>query len=334
MFKKQSIKFLLLIFTFFLFFFKSQTGKPLDQMLVHDPVVIREANTYYLFFTGKGITVYSSKDLKNWKEEKPVFDEAPKWAKEAAPEFDGNIWAPDIIFKNGKYYLYYSISSFAKNASAIGVATNVTLDPKNPKFKWEDQGIVVQSVPNRDRWNAIDPNIVFDKNNNAYMAFGSFWDGLKMVDLQDNLTKLKQPEKWYTIAKRERSFNLDDTDPGDAAVEAPFIFKKGNYYYLFSSWDLCCRGPKSTYKVVVGRSENITGPYFDEKGIDMNAGGGTLVIEGNKNWFGAGHNSVYTFDGKDYMFFHAYEAAKNGFPVGQIREIIWKNGWPTVAPLP
>ena len=99
---------------------------------------------------------------------------------------------------------------------------------------------------------------------------------------------------------------------------------------IFVSFDLCCRGKDSTYKVVVGRSEKITGPYVDDKGIAMNEGGGKLLIEGNENWFGAGHNSVYSFDGKDYIFYHAYDAHKNGFPVGQKSELIWTNGWPSL----
>ena len=311
----------------------AQEAKPIDVQFSHDPVAIKQGNTYYMFTTGKGIGVYSSTDFKNWKPEKSVFDVKPTWADQVVPNYDNHIWAPDIVFHNGLYYLYYSVSAFAKNTSAIGVTVNKTLDPKSKDFKWIDKGIVIQSYPNRDMWNAIDPQIIFDDNKVPYMAFGSFWDGLKMVKLNPDLISIAQPQEWHTIAKRERSFKLDDTDPGDAAIEAPFIFKKGKYYYQFASWDLCCRAEKSTYKVVVGRSEKLTGPYVDDKGIPMNEGGGKLVIEGNKNWFGAGHNSTYTFDGKDYMIFHAYDAKKNGFPVGKIKEITWQNDWPTVTPL-
>lgn len=311
----------------------AQELKTLDKMFMHDPVAIKQNDNFYIFMTGKGIGVYSSKDLKNWKVEKPVFENKPSWTDKVVPNFDNHIWAPDISFNNGQYYLYYSVSAFAKNTSAIGVATNKTLDSKDKNFKWVDHGIVIQSVPNRDMWNAIDPNLVFDENKNPYLAFGSFWNGMKMVKLNPDLKSIAQPEEWHTIAKRERSFKLDDTDPGDAAIEAPFIFKKGKYYYLFVSWDLCCRGEKSTYKVVVGRSEKLTGPYLDDKGVPLNEGGGKLVIEGNKNWFGAGHNSVYEFNNKDYFFFHAYDAKQKGHPVGHSKEIEWENGWPTVTPL-
>ncbi|MCM4157299.1 arabinan endo-1,5-alpha-L-arabinosidase [Gramella sp. AN32] len=300
---------------------------------VHDPVVAKEGDTYYLFNTGKGIGVYSSKDLKDWKPEPSVFTEKPAWTDSVVPNFKNHIWAPDIIKKDSTWYLYYSVSAFAKNTSAIGVATNKTLNPKDPDYKWTDQGIVIRSIPNRDMWNAIDPNVIYDKEGTPWMAFGSFWNGLKMVKLSEELTQIAEPQEWYTIASRKRSFGIPSEDPGDAALEAPFIFKKGNWYYQFLSWDLCCRAEKSTYKVVVGRSKQVTGPYVDKDGKSLNEGGGTLLLQGNKNWYGAGHNSVYNFDGKDYMFFHAYDANDKGAPKLGIKEVKWKNGWPSVEPM-
>lgn len=152
------------------------------------------------------------------------------------------------------------------------MATNTVLDPKDEKYNWKDQGIVIESIPNRDLWNAIDPNLIIDENDTPWLAFGSFWDGLKLVKLNKNLTEIAQPQKWHTIARRERNFELADSDPGNAALEAPFIFKKNDYYYLFLSWDLCCRGENSTYKVVVGRSKDVTVPYVDKSGKELNNG--------------------------------------------------------------
>lgn len=298
---------------------------------VHDPVMIKHKDTYYLYCTGNGISVFSSKDLKNWNKEPPIFKEKPVWADSVAADFKNHIWAPDISFHNNTYYLYYSVSAFAKNTSAIGVTTNTTLDPKDPAYKWIDHGIVIQSVPNRDMWNAIDPNLTFDENNTPWLAFGSFWEGLKMVKLNPDLLSKAQPEKWFAIAKRERGVNVDDSHPGEAALEAPFIFKKNGYYYLFLSWDFCCQGEKSTYKVVVGRSKVITGPYVDKEGKSLNDGGGTLLIQGGQNWYGAGHNSAYTFDGKDYIVFHAYDVKQNGKPILQIEQLKWDADlWPVV----
>ncbi len=312
----------------FLFLF-SFSAIDAQEIRVHDPVVAKQDGIYYLFNTGRGISVYSSSDLENWKKEEPVFSDKPEWTDSVVSDFKNHIWAPDIFYKNGTYYLYYSVSSFAKNTSAIGVATNKTLNPENNNFEWIDHGIVVQSVPNRDMWNAIDPNMVEDEDGTVWMSFGSFWNGLKLVKMDEDLISIARPEEWHTIARRKRSFDIPDEDPGDAALEAPFIFKKHGYYYQFLSWDLCCRGEKSTYKVVVGRSKDVTGPYLDKDGQDLNRGGGTLVVKGNENWYGAGHNSTYTFNGKDYIFFHAYDANDKGAPKLKVAELEWdEDKWP------
>ncbi|MCH7414737.1 arabinan endo-1,5-alpha-L-arabinosidase [Belliella sp. R4-6] len=300
---------------------------------VHDPVMIKEGDTFYLFSTGRGIAVWSSPDMKKWKREEAVFPEPPTWATDVAADFKNHIWAPDITFHEGEYFLYYSVSSFAKNTSAIGLVKNKTLNPDSPDFKWEDQGIVIQSVPGRDLWNAIDPNLVFDEEGTPWLNYGSFWNGMKLVRLGDDLKTVQNgPDDWYTISRRERSFELDDRNPGDGAVEAPFIFKKDGYYYLFVSFDYCCRGVNSTYKMVVGRSKEVQGPYFDRDGVSMFEGGGTLVLEGDKDWHGVGHNSAYEFGGTDYLIFHGYDAKDNGRSKLLIREMNWDSeGWPIVS---
>lgn len=323
---RNKIFFILLSLVLFPWLSQSQTS----DIRVHDPVMIRQGDTYYLFCTGWGISVFSSPDMVSWKEEKPIFATPPQWTQEVVPGFRGHIWAPDISYFNGKYYLYYSISAFAKNTSAIGLVTNTTLDPASPDFKWEDQGMLIQSVPNRDLWNAIDPNIIADEYGYPWMTFGSFWEGMKLVKLIPNRTAVSDPQEWYTIAKRKRTHFTDDKDPGDAALEAPFIFKRDTMYYLFVSWDYCCRGENSTYKVVVGRSERVFGPYLDKDGQSMAVGGGSLVIEGDDRWAGVGHNSVYTFDGKDYLVFHGYDKNDEGAPKLRIEEMEWEDGWPVI----
>lgn len=297
----------------------------------HDPVMIKDDSVYYLFCTGNGISVWSSKNLKDWVHEKPVFNEPPKWAVETVTDFKGHIWAPDISKQNGMYYLYYSISSFGKNTSCIGLATNLSLDPANPAFKWTDLGKVVQSVPGRDMWNAIDPNLVLDIDGTPWLTFGSFWDGIKMVRLTSDFKQIYEPQQWLTVAKRERKFGLEDPDPGNAAIEAPFIFRKGEFFYLFVSWDFCCRGPQSNYKIVLGRSTDVRGPYLDKTGKPMNQGGGTVLLEGNEKWYGIGHNSVYTFNGMDYLICHAYDASDKGKPKLIVKNISWDDdAWPAI----
>jgi arabinan endo-1,5-alpha-L-arabinosidase len=301
-----------------------------ENTTVHDPVMIQEGGNYYLFCTGWGISFFSSKDLKNWKKEKPVFASAPQWAVNAIPSFKGHIWAPDISYHKGKYYLYYSVSAFGKNTSCIGLTINKTLDPASPDYKWEDQGKLIQSVPGKDMWNAIDANEIDDENGDHWLTFGSFWNGIKLVKLNNDLTAPVQPEEWHTVASRPRSFNVPDTAAGDAAIEAPFIIKKDKYYYLFVSWDYCCRGEKSDYKVVMGRSEKITGPYLDKSGTAMTQNGGSILVQGdNKKWFGAGHNSVYNFEGKYYNIYHGYDAKDKGRSKLIIDQLEWDSeDWP------
>lgn len=303
------------------------------QVSIHDPVLAREGGTYYLFSTGPGITFYSSTDMVNWRLRGRIFPGDPAWAKRVAPSFNGHIWAPDIVAHGGKFYLFYSVSAFGRNTSAMGVTVNKTLDPDSPDYRWVDQGIVLQSVPNRDLWNAIDPAVTFDEDGAPWLSFGSFWGGLKLVRLAPNLTAVAEPQEWHSLAKRERSVLEPDTEPGPAEIEAPFIFRKGKYYYLFASWDKCCRGKDSTYKMVVGRSKKITGPYLDRTGRDMTEGGGTVLLAGTPEWAGVGHNSVYSSDGKDYLVFHAYETADNGLQKLKITEIKWDaDQWPVVSP--
>ena len=303
------------------------------QVSIHDPAMAKEGDTFYLFSTGPGITFYSSKDMKNWERRGRVFPGEPAWAKKVAPAFNGHIWAPDIQRHEGKFYLYYSVSSFSKNTSAIGLTINRTLDPDSPEYKWEDQGIVIQSVPQRDLWNAIDPNLIVDTEGTPWLSFGSFWGGLKLVKLAPDWKSIAEPQEWHGIAKRERSVLIDDGQAGPAAIEAPFIFHKGEYYYLFVSWDKCCRGKDSTYKLMIGRSKDVRGPYYDQEGRDLASGGGTLLLAGDKDWPGLGHNSAYTFDGKDYIVFHAYEAADNGLQKLKIAEIKWDAKlWPVIDP--
>jgi len=303
---------------------------------IHDPVLIRQNGTYYLFGTGKGIAVWTSPDRQRWTPAPPVFASAPAWATQAVPGFrDNHIWAPDISFHDGRYYLFYSVSAFGKNTSCIGLATNKSLDAKSPDYRWEDHGRVIQSVPGRDMWNAIDPNLVRDEAGRPWLTFGSFWGGIKLVQLRPDLTAPAQPEQWRTLARRPRDPKLNDSLPGDGAIEAPFIFKKGAYYYLFTSFDYCCRGPQSTYKMVVGRSKALTGPYLDRMGLSLEQGGGTLVLAGDKNWFGVGHNAVSSFDGTDYLVFHGYDAGDKGRSKLRIEPLSWDaEGWPTLVNRP
>ena len=295
---------------------------------VHDPSIIKQDDAYYVFSTGdeRGlnhgtIQIRRSTDLANWKLVGTIFPSIPEWVEREIGGVPPNLWAPDISFFNGKYHLYYAGSRFGTNNSVIGLATNVTLDPESPQYQWIDEGLVIRSVPT-DNWNAIDPNIGFDADSTPWLSFGSFWDGIKMRRIDPGTGKLATTDtKLYALASR-----------GGGAIEAPSIVYRDGYYYLFVSFDLCCRSVISTYNIRVGRSADITGPYVDRDGVDMGRGGGTLLLETKDRFVGPGGQMVYLDDGVYRMVNHYYDRSDRGIPKLQIHDLAWtSDGWPQMA---
>jgi arabinan endo-1,5-alpha-L-arabinosidase len=306
---------------------------------VHDPSIIAQGGTWYLFGTAteKGphaqLPMRCSNDLQHWKRCGAVFAGIPDWIQKESPETK-DLWAPDISYFNGKYHVYYAYSAFGKNTSGIALVTNKTLDQSSPDFHWVDEGLVLKSLASDD-FNAIDPNVVFDSAGTPWLSFGSFWSGIKMRRLDAATGKLSpQDGKLYALASRERPENPPPPPPGLPgdwqAIEAPFVVHHGDFYYLFVSFDLCCRGVKSNYRTVVGRSHDVTGPYADADGKPMLHGGGTALLTGNARWFGPGGESVLQQPGADIIVFHAYDG-KTGHPFLQISTIDWSSGWPRAA---
>jgi len=291
---------------------------------VHDPAIIRQGDTFYLFTTsqardGKGlIHIRTSQDLATWTRAPSAFAEMPAWVQKAVPGARG-IWAPDVSFSNGEYRVYYSVSTFGKNRSAIGLVTTPSLE----KPVWTDKGLVIASSQNDD-FNAIDPNAFTDAEGRQWLAFGSFWSGLKLIRL-DPKTGLRAAEdrKVHAIAARR--------SPG--AIEAPFVIRRGGYYFLFASFDFCCRGAASTYYTVVGRSKDPTGPYLDRKGRKMSDGGGLLVLHADldptRRYVGPGHIAILREPKQDYIVYHAYDTQSRGVPTLRIQPLGWTgDGWP------
>jgi arabinan endo-1,5-alpha-L-arabinosidase len=305
---------------------------------VHDPAIIKEKDTYYVFCTGRRpgggiIPIRASKDLHRWTPAGAVFEQLPEWwAREVPGARDA--WAPDISFFNGRFHLYYAVSTFGRNDSAIGLSTNATLDSASPNYKWQDEGMVVRSTAGVDDFNAIDANLVIEDRSHVWLNWGSFWGGIKMRRIDPATGKLSREDgTLYSLCARPRS-NPDISRAGDGAVEAPFLVKHGDYWYLFVSYDHCCRGARSDYKVVVGRARTIAGPYVDKAQKPLIEGGGSLVVEAQTaKWHGAGHEAVLHEGDRDYLVFHAYDAT-NGRPFLNISTMEWENGWPRVAPLP
>jgi arabinan endo-1,5-alpha-L-arabinosidase len=291
---------------------------------VHDPVIIKAEDAYYLFCTGAGIPIRKSADLLEWKAAFPalVFAKTPAWALEKIPGAT-NIWAPDISYYNDKYHLYYSVSTFGSNRSVIGLATNKTLNAQDDDYKWTDEGLVVEST-GAENYNCIDPNLILDADGVPWLAFGSFWSGIKMRRL-DYATGKPSEEDTKTYALAQRFVN-------NGSIEAPFVIHKGDFYYLFASFDFCCRGADSTYYVAVGRSEAVTGPYVDRDGVEMLKGGGTQVTFPTERWRGPGHCAILQDEDADYIVYHAYDAQANGTPTLRINRLAWDaDGWPSLG---
>lgn len=285
---------------------------------VHDPTIAKDGDTYYLFTTGPGIPFRCSDDLLDWRACGQVFVSTPDWAREAVPGV-GDLWAPDISEHDGRFLLYYSASTFGSNHSAIGLATNVTLDPDSPDYEWQDEGLVIASDTPDDH-NAIDPNLFVD-GDRAWLAFGSFWSGIKVVEVDPATGKPARDAELIGLAA-----NLPHPQN---AIEAPFITRHGDAYYLFVSHDFCCRGVDSTYNMRVGRSDAVSGPYVDRDGEPLLGGGGSLVYGGSERWRGAGHNAVLVEEDTWYLVFHAYDAEAAGTPTLRIEKLIWDTeGWP------
>ncbi len=303
----------------------------------HDPSVIKAGDTWYVFATGKThaggqFQIRCSPDLHSWKLCGQVFDEIPEWIRKDSPGTK-ELWAPDISFENGEFLLYYAYSLFGKNTSGIALATNKSLDRSSPNYKWVDRGLVLRSTA-ADDYNAIDPNFVLDEQHHAWLVFGSFWGGIRLRRLDDK-TGLAGNPRLYSLATRRRPDNPPPAPPGLPpdweAIEAPFIVHHGGYYYLFVSWDLCCRGVHSTYRTMVGRSTQIEGPYLDDHNIPMMQGGGTPLLSANGRWLGPGGESVFMQPaGDDIIVFHAYDA-HTGMPALQVSTLVWRDGWPQAA---
>jgi arabinan endo-1,5-alpha-L-arabinosidase len=288
----------------------------------HDPALAHDGDTWYVYSTGNGtiadgnIQIRSSTDGSHWRYAGEVWREKPEWLTEAVPGVD-NLWAPELIEHDGTWYLYYAASTFGKNTSVIALATNTTLDPDDPDYEWVDQGAVIEST-NHDDFNAIDPGVI-DADGTPWMAFGSFWSGIRMVQLE-----------W------PRGLRADDAEPlrladrgaPPNAIEAPYLVEHDGDYFLFVSRDSCCQGVESTYNIAVGRADAPTGPFVDRDGVPLLQDGGTPVLATDGTRIGPGGQSVA--DG--IMAFHFYDGTQGGAFRLALAPMQWDaEGWPSIS---
>ncbi|WP_129667638.1 arabinan endo-1,5-alpha-L-arabinosidase [Phytoactinopolyspora endophytica] len=287
---------------------------------VHDPAIIQAGDTYYVFSTGSlrdpedpgGIFVRSSSGTLAGPWESMGEIPVPEWTKEYG---HNHLWAPDVVRRGNTYYLYYAASSFGENTSAIGVASTKTPGDLD---SWVDHGPVLTSEAGEHDYNAIDPH-VFQAEGRWWIAFGSHWSGIRLQELASMTEPIGQ---LHHLADRQEPPN---------AIEAPVIFKRGRYYYLVTSWDRCCAGTDSTYKVAVGRSESVTGPYVDRDGVPLLEGGGTVILSSHGNQIGPGGQDVLFERGLHYLVHHYYDGDADGVIRMQIRSMEWEDGWPNFS---
>lgn len=288
---------------------------------VHDPVMIKEGDTYYVLHTGNGVSIKTSKDMIHWKNASPIFgkEELPAWHRSAIPDQNGHLWAPDIHYRDGKYWVYYSVSAWMNFDSSIGLVTNTTLDPKDPAYKWVDEGMVISYKNGGEGVNVIDPNVFVDDDGKVYLLYGSYKAGLRIVELDPKTGKL---------------FNKDNPDLTVLTTslgEGVFLIKHDGYYYIFASRGKCCAGIESTYQIVIGRSKDINGPYLSKDGRSWVDNNYTLFLAGDYDEPGRGHNGFFTEDGQTYIVYHAYTRSADGQSLLNIKPLyIGDDGWPTL----
>ncbi|WP_199243501.1 family 43 glycosylhydrolase [Hymenobacter sedentarius] len=286
----------------------------------HDPsTIVKDGNKYWVFATGQGIYSMYSTDLVKWTPgPRTVFvnNAYPGWINTKVPGFQGNFWAPECVFMNGKFYLYYSCSTFGSKVSAIGLATNVTLDPTSPNYNWVDEGEVISTNAN-STVNAIDPAVFKDTNNDVWFTYGSFFGGIRITQLNAATGKPLGGTS-YAVA--------------NGGVEAAYLKKHDNFYYLFINRGACCNGINSTYHILVGRSASPTGPFLDQSGTDLNNNGGTVLLNSAGRYTGPGHTGIFEENGTSYFSHHYYDSYDNGAPKLGLAKLTWDAaGWPVVS---
>ncbi len=286
-------------------------------IFVHDPSpVVKCDGRYYVFGTGPGIPILVSDNGFTWRRDGRVFNSIPASVRTLSPKNNGvDVWAPQVIPLNGEYYLYYAVSSWGSFVSVIGLATNPTLNPNDPRYKWTNRGPVVNSVAGEDL-NAIDPGVLLAPNGKLWLSYGSYHGNIQLVQLNPRTGLRISPHSKISIIASHS--------------EASDIIYHGGYYYLFVNHGSCCRGPGSTYNIRVGRSRKVTGPYLDKAGVNMAHGGGSLFLGSGGRFIGPGQFGLWNDDGVQKFSCH-FEADldRGGRPVLAIRPLLWTAaGWP------
>lgn len=288
------------------------------ELEVHDPTIAAVSDGYRIFGTGPGILQRSSPDLREFETETAVFAESPAWIEPRVPGAT-HLWSPDVSFFDGRYHLYYAASTFGDDRSCIGHAT--AADPTEPDA-WTDRGEIICSNADgtAQDWNAIDPNLFIDTDGTPWLVFGSYLSGIKLIELEPDGGRTKG--ELVSLASRS-----GDTE----AIQASSLFRHGRYYYLFASFDGCCRGVDSTHKISLGRATALEGPYLDRDGVPLLEGGGSVLLESDDRFRGPGSSTILLDGGKPLIVYHAYDAENDGLATLRISTLVFDDGWPVSA---
>lgn len=274
----------------------------------HDPTLYEENGIWYQYFTADWIGSKRSSDGRNWRDTGRVLSGEFAWWRNYVPDWEpANVWAPEIDRYGDRVWMWYSISTFGSRVSAIGLLSASSA----AEGDWRDEGVAMSSN-NSNNYNAIDADLAVDEYGDPWMTFGSWNSGIKLTRL--NPLTMKPVGQLYSIASK------------GGGIEAPDVIYRQGYYYLFVSIGKCCEGVNSTYRIVYGRSEKITGPYLDKNGVDMMNGGGSLLDGGNDVWVGPGGQDILN---TNVIIRHAYPTSENPWAAVLISTLNWDSaGWP------
>jgi len=293
----------------------SYTSPDSSTIGIHDPSMLKVGPTYYLFSTHGTLHAHTSSDRINFTDDGYGLPSLPAWTNNYTGG-SGDLWAPDASSHNGVYWLYYAASTFGSADSAIGLA----ISPTGVPGTYVDSGASVYTSTDCTGSNAIDPASVVDASGNAWLAFGSYSNGIQIVPV-NNTTGIPTGAACTQLAFH----------PSGTGLEGSYIYPHGGYYYLFASVDACCNGVSSTYRIIVGRSTSITGPYVDRGGVALTAGGGTIVLSAHGNINGPGGETLFPDTDGDILVYHYYDGNNNGYPALGINVLGWtSDDWPFV----
>jgi arabinan endo-1,5-alpha-L-arabinosidase len=311
-----------------------RAAEPQPQMTgdvrIHDPSIVEIYGQFVAVGTGEqgpthgAIRVKTSLNGIQWIDAGLIGQGPPAWAQVTLGFHPLNVWAPSISRRGKTVFLYFCVSSFGTNTSAIGLMTNTAFDPLKPGDGWQDQGLILMSKDGDD-FNAIDPFRFDTSDGRAYLAFGSFWSGIKLSELN--------PETGKLIRADAPRISLASRHGG--AIEAASLLEHDAKFYLFVSFDQCCKGVASTYNIRVGRADRIDGPYRDKDGKAMREGGGSLVLGTTGRVIGPGGQEAVKTSKGDRLAYHYYDGDAAGAAKLQFSPIVWTaDGWPELGPLP